>query len=317
MKKYLFLGIDGGGTQTKTALISKDSERVADAVWESINYNSVGEEQVVRVLEKILTWAYQHLEKDTELLGIGICAAGTSNINARHIIQKTIDSQHFQGKLLITGDQKAALMGALGHMNGVVLIVGTGSICYGMDSSGREARTGGWGHRIDDVGSGYDLGRCILAAIVQAHDGRGPQTVLTDLVFDKYQFSSIEDVIHFVYSPNTHKQTIAALSTLLEPAFVQHDPVAIKIANRAVQNWVQLVTPVVESLHMQNSTLSLCGGVASKNTYMQKLFSSQIAAIFPSLQLVPPKASAAVGAAWLVQYEYTSTRPESSGNFLL
>ena len=55
---------------------------------------------------------------------------------------------------IIFGDQHAALYGAHCQGKGIILIAGTGSVCYGMDGMGGEARAGGWGYLIDDEGSG-------------------------------------------------------------------------------------------------------------------------------------------------------------------
>ena len=69
-------------------------------------------------------------------------------------------------------DQETALAGALGAPCGMVLIAGTGSICFGRDAVVKQPGSGGYGHKIDDEGSGYALGRDALAAVVRAQDGR-------------------------------------------------------------------------------------------------------------------------------------------------
>ncbi len=58
----------------------------------------------------------------------------------------------------------------------------TGSIVYGVNSDGVEARSGGWRHLLADEGSGYGIALCGLQAIARAADGRGIPTQLTDLM---------------------------------------------------------------------------------------------------------------------------------------
>ncbi|MEI3013924.1 MAG: hypothetical protein V8T36_03730 [Ruthenibacterium lactatiformans] len=84
-------------------------------------------------------------------------------------------------------------------------MAGTGSICFGRDAAGKTARSGGYGHKIDDEGSGYALGRDALAAVVRAQDGRGPRTLLTDLVFAQLKVVDVGGLVQFTYDPQTEK----------------------------------------------------------------------------------------------------------------
>lgn len=300
MKRSLFLGIDGGGTKTKASLISADREWSRCGVWRAINYNSVGKEQVMQVMREILTWARNECPQEDRICGIGIAAAGISNGDAAALLQAEANHAGFQdAKIRVMGDHQAALMGAMGRMEGMILIVGTGSICLGVDSDGNERRTGGWGHIFDDWGSGYDIGRQILAAIARAHDGRGKPTVLTEMVFSKYALSKMEDLIRMVYSPETKKQDIARLAQLLEPALAEQDEAAIAIGENTVASWCELVRPVAERCKMAEPVLALCGSIAQHNVYLQQHFEKEIGRSLPGLKIVMPQNDASVGAALL------------------
>ncbi len=85
----------------------------------------------------------------------------------------------------IAHDSVTGYLSVLGNRSGVVLAVGTGSVILGVGSD-RVARVDGWGHLLGDAGSGFWLGREALAAVLRAHDGRGPQTALTDAVLERY-----------------------------------------------------------------------------------------------------------------------------------
>ena len=118
----------------------------------------------------------------------------------------------------------------------VPVIAGTGSICYGQSTDGREARSGGWGHLIDDEGSAYALGRDILRAVVRAADGRAPATALTELVAQRLGALGVQPVIRFTYAPTTTKKEIAALAPLLDPALQQGDAAAAAAMRKALYN---------------------------------------------------------------------------------
>lgn len=297
MKQDLFLGIDGGGTQTKAVLVDQNGSTIDRSMWNALNYNSVGPKQLTAVLHGIVSWANNH----GTLAGIGIAAAGVGNVDARNAIQAAINAFQNHAPVTLMGDHEAALMGAFEQMCGMVLVVGTGSICYGRNRKGAERRTGGWGHKVDDLGSAYDIGSSIIAAAVQAQDGRIPHTELSNLVLEHYGFSDMSEMIQFVYAPDTRKQDIAQAGTLLQTALEADDAIAWKIADRVTNEWVRMVLPVANGLDMSDGMLALCGSVAQNNLHLRRMFISKIQAWLPVLRIVSPKASACEGAAWMAQ----------------
>ena len=95
-----------------------------------------------------------------DCLGICIGSAGTGNEDAVAFLKETFMEGGFLCRLLITGDHVTALKGAFKNACGILLIAGTGAICYGQTGSGEEpVRAGGFGHLIDDGGSAYAIGR--------------------------------------------------------------------------------------------------------------------------------------------------------------
>jgi len=62
---------------------------------------------------------------------------------------------------------------------GVTVDAGTGSMARGWASDGREAGSGGWGSTLGDEGSGYWISLKAMVAVLQAHDGRIAETLLT------------------------------------------------------------------------------------------------------------------------------------------
>ena len=58
----------------------------------------------------------------------------------------------------IVNDSVVGWAGSLGLSSGINLVAGTGSIAYGRNDAGEEARAGGWDERFSDEGSCYWLG---------------------------------------------------------------------------------------------------------------------------------------------------------------
>ncbi len=290
------LGIDGGGTKTAVTIADLQGKVLLTFETGAININGESVENVRKNLQGIFS------EAGTRFGGLESCkaacigAAGISNPEARQLLENTVHETGYTGRLLITGDHQTALYGALGVPTGIILIAGTGSICYGKNSAGEEHRTGGYGYLIDDEGSGYAMGRDILTAVVRAHDGRGEKTLLTQKVFDRLGVSSIGEIIGFLYHKDTNKRDIAALAPILTQAYAEGDAVAGKIVQKCCQELVQLMEPVVERLGLDHCALATAGSILLKDKTIRTGFTAGVAAKYPAILCKIPESDASYGA---------------------
>jgi N-acetylglucosamine kinase-like BadF-type ATPase len=78
---------------------------------------------------------------------------------------------------------------------GVTVDAGTGSMARGWSYDGREAGSGGWGSTLGDEGSGHWISMQAMAALLQAHDGRIAETMLTAPVLRHFGMSDVLDMV--------------------------------------------------------------------------------------------------------------------------
>lgn len=290
------LGIDGGGTKTAVCAADLQGRVLLTFGTGAININGESVENVRANLRRIFSEAGTQFGGLESCKAVCIGAAGISNQKARHMLESTVRETGYAGKLLITGDHQTALYGALGIPTGIILIAGTGSICYGKNSAGEEHRTGGYGYLIDDEGSGYAIGRDILTAVVRAHDERGEKTLLTQKVFNQLGVSSIGEIIGFLYHKDTNKRDIAALAPILTQAYAEGDGVAGKIVRKCCRELVQLIGPVVERLGLDNCALAMAGSILQKDENIRTGFMAGVAAKYPAILCKTPENDASYGA---------------------
>ncbi|MGB8454078.1 MAG: BadF/BadG/BcrA/BcrD ATPase family protein [Anaerocolumna sp.] len=297
MKDYV-IGMDGGGTRTSVLIADKEHGILDKYVKGSINYNGSNKLLVDSILKDIFQSAVErgYLKEACKAVCIG--AAGVSNPLVKENILTIIRDMGFLCPVSLVGDQEAAFYGAFKTSSGIILISGTGSICYGKDKEGNAYRTGGFGHLIDDTGSGYAIGKDILKAVVQAYDGRRESTILTGLVFSFLKINNINQLISYVYDRDRSKKDIAGLSPLIEKAIDRKDKCAQEIIVKNVYDLGDLVTPVAN--HMNGEIpLAVSGSVLLNNRYIYDGFAERMKYLHPNISVFRSNNPAADGAVTL------------------
>jgi len=291
-------GLDGGGTKTKVAIADESGRMVETFTSGPINYNGQDERVVERNIEEIVTRIGMVCGSLEHCAHICLGAAGISAAGVTERLTAAIRNAGYRGGLTLAGDHETALYGALSQPHGIILIAGTGSICYGRNEQGCTHRTGGFGHLIDDEGSGYSIGRQLLEALVQASDGRIPPTVVSERIYETLQLpnGSLNEVIGFVYDPQRTKKDIAALAPILSEACSVGDMAALNIARHSAEALFELLAPVAERLGLQSGNLALAGSVLLHNSFIQSSLRERIAESYPGLSCILPKHDAAWGA---------------------
>ncbi len=296
MGRYV-VGLDGGGTKTEVVVCDLNGKIVSQFKSGAINVNGESVKNVENNLSSIFKKITEAAGPSDEFICTCVGAAGISNSAARETLKKSIVNSGYSGKLIISGDHETALYGALGKADGIIIIAGTGSICYGKNKQKEEHRTGGFGYLIDDEGSGYAIGRDILSAIVRAFDGRSQCTALADMVFSQLKVNSIEELIGYIYNKETNKRDIAKLAPNLTNACALGDKTALEIADKCSNELLKLVKPIVDKLDLQDTEIALSGSILINDDYIRNNFLKKLLAVYPGIKWSYPKAGAAYGAA--------------------
>lgn len=263
MKRY-YIGIDGGGTGTKISLADEAYCLKEQFGAGAFNLNGQSREQARETIRSIFCTLKEKGYRPQDCAGAGIGMAGISNPEAGSFLKNAFSEEGFAGRMELFGDHQTALAAVWPECRGIVLIAGTGSVCYGTDGFEKEARSGGWGHIIGDEGSAYAIGRDILTAVARAFDGRDGKTLLSEAVMRKPGFERMEEIVQYVYAPERSKKEIAAFATLIEPAAKAGDQKAREIEGRCADGLAQLFAAVYRKLP-EEKNVALAGSVLEKN----------------------------------------------------
>ena len=280
-------GIDGGGTHTRIELRDMDNHVLRQGEFGPFNINSIGETAFRSLLREIFDWC-GGMEACARLC---VGAAGISNPKVGGILAEELATTGFAGQWKLCGDQEIALRGAVDGA-GLVVIAGTGSICFGKNAAGETARSGGFGHLIDDGGSGYAIGRDVLAGAVRSVDGRLEGSKILQAVCQRLG-GGPEKIVPFVYSPETDKAAIAKFS-YVALKLAPEDRASAEILRREAGELASLVKAVQRRLAMPGCAIALLGGLLTEENAYRKVVAEELSALG---QVVDAKHSALWGAA--------------------
>ncbi|GAB4840707.1 hypothetical protein Ancab_021474 [Ancistrocladus abbreviatus] len=305
----VILGVDGGATSTVCvcmSLLPFSDPNLPDplpvlgrAIAGCSNHNSVGEAAAREALEQVMAEAL--IKAGSTRDDVRAVCLGVSGVNQpkdqerilnwlRHIFPSLVE-------IYVHNDAVAALAsGTMGKLHGCVLIAGTGSISYGFTEEGKEFRAGGGGPILGDWGSGYGIAAQALTAVVRAHDGRGPWTMLTTSILENLGLSSPDELIGWTYADASWAR-IAALVPVVVSCAEAGDEIADKILVEAVKELAACVKAVVHGLHLggedgsHSFPIVMVGGVlqANKKWDIGKEVMNCICEAYPGAYPIRPK----------------------------
>lgn len=292
-REPLLLGVDGGGSKTAALVASLDDAGGIHILGRgfagSSNFLLAGKEPSVASLNQAVDQALGEAGVDCHSMDCTVLAlAGSTSPNVRSVVSAWTKSRKLTSHVVIIHDVYPVLVSGTDHAWGIALIVGMGSVAFGVDPAGATITRGGWGHWFGDKGSGFDLGRKALAAVVESADDIGPETMLTDMVLQKLGTSNPREILKYLSSGVDTRRDIAAIAPIVLDAAERHDRVARLIISDAVAEAVKLVASVSKGLALSRPyPLALAGGVVSGSQY----FRDELSELLSRMQPAPEKIS--------------------------
>jgi len=301
-QQRLFLGVDGGASKTAALVTDENGTPLGRGLAGGSNHLRIGIEQATRNIERAVNIALVQAGIAIRQVAYAYCGIAGSDHPAHR--QQVVDSLSIffpRGNFTVDNDARIALTGAIGFGPGVVVIAGTGSVAFGRNPNGEEARAGGWGPTIGDEGSGYQIARHGLSAIVRAHDGRGQQTKMTELLCYEYDMCDPDELPRFVYATTTHADDIARYGRLVIEAAEAGDPVAMAILDEAGHELGYTVLAVARRLGLTSGEVPVAyvGGAFHAGEMLLAPMCNAIAASAPHATVAPPRRTPVEGAAMM------------------
>ena len=276
----LFLGVDGG--QSGSVAI------IGDAEGRIIGMGRGPAWRHERALERAVNLACAG-SGPFESACFGL-SGGVSGEEAA--IRNRFPASHY----VFTHDAAAALTGALAGSPGVIAIAGTGSIAFGRNRSGEEARAGGWGYIFGDEGGAFDLVRGALRAALRQEEGWGPPTALREVLLSAAGAANANHLMHRFYTAEFPRERVAAFASLIDQAAATGDAVAQELLKSAAQSLATIVGAARQRIFSPGEAVqvSYSGGVFASPVVLARF--RMLVELEDGASVAPPRYPPAAGA---------------------
>lgn len=252
--KY-FIGIDGGGTKTAAIIQSEDKSREASIVLPGSNNTYIGMDASLTIIKDAVTALTRDVGADfNDVASVFVGIAGASSNDYINICSNMLRTMLPYAKAEVGVD--ALNLIAMLENDGVVLICGTGSICFAR--KGDELSRIGGNADFDPYGSGTHIGKGSLMLSLLIHDGRKPDCLLNKMVEEKFGsrvFGKVSDLM------KAERSFWASFAPLVFKAAEQGDKAAEEILDVNMRYLAEMVNRASEIIGMDSFELVTGGGI--------------------------------------------------------
>lgn len=302
MSTGYYLGVDGGGTKTRFALIDGAGQLLAQAQLGTTYHPEIGLDGVRDVLRRGIADVLQQAGIGADALGFaffGLPAHGEDS-RATAALDLIPADVLGHGRYRCDNDTVCGWAGSLACEDGLNVVAGTGSIGYGQ-RQGVGARAGGWGEAFSDEGSAHWIAMQGLNVYSRMSDGRLPKGALHGIFNSALKIEHDLDICALIYGPDAYTRGgVAQLSPLVAQAAREGDAAARDIFSRAGQELAAIVDAMRVSLAFpagETVPVSYSGGAFSAGDLLLAPFHAALQAAYPHYDVRLPLHEPHYGAA--------------------
>ena len=269
MTKFV-IGIDAGGSHTRALYgrlrAVKEMGVLQEAVLGPGNYRQIGQNGIQSLVRELIEY-FDLAVAETQVVA-GFSGAGTPE-SCSQIRTLFYEAGFCNQNVEVTSD--AGLLMAALNGEGIVLIAGTGSICFGRTSTGgTEVRAGGYGYKMVSEAGGYRLGIQAIDAALKIADGRTQEpTTLYQAVCQNFGLKDLQKIVPHLY-PGDHtndevvtdvREKVAGLAPAVFAAAAAGDGVAASLIFQMIDDLADHVRAVYNKLNSPKVSVGLYGGL--------------------------------------------------------
>jgi N-acetylglucosamine kinase-like BadF-type ATPase len=310
------LGMDGGGRKTYAVLTDEGGEVLGGGESGASNWEIAGEEGARQALTAAATDAIEASgvsEDDVAAVVLGLAGFDWASDEQRLLGLSARVAPDAPRR--IVNDAFIALRAGTTESWGIAVIAGTGTVAVGRDPVGNEFRTIGEGRTFGDFGDEFDVSELAVAAVADQYTGRGPATILTEMLLERLGESSVETMLERLArnDPRLRSPELQNLTPMVLAATEGGDLVARTVLERIGQALGEAAGVVARRLNLSNLPVEvvLAGGLfRTPNRYLLDELELGVRRTAPRAEIKqltwPPVVGAALMAMELARIPITS-----------
>jgi len=292
---HYLIGVDAGGTKTAAAAYDSFSgERLCGAEGSQGSFSvdsASATENVINAIEACI----KIRGEVCEFICVGAAGLGDP-LKRKRLSDKLIEQ--FRCSVLVVDDGELGLYAALEGNDGLLVISGTGSIVYGKKGS-NVRRYGGWGHLLDDRGSGYDIAISVFRQMMVDHDDGKQMSPLSEAAMRFLQVEMVQEVVRFLYS--VPKGKIASVVPVVAKLAKEGDPQAVALLDCTGEKLAEMAANLCEKMQFEAVRIVPMGSILLKCEPVANSFREYVKRKLPGAQLVTSSNEPAKGGYYLYQ----------------
>ncbi|MCQ2430489.1 MAG: hypothetical protein MJ192_09175 [Clostridia bacterium] len=300
-----YLTAEGGGSKLLAVLYDENYNIINTARTTGSNLTCRREEDIIASMEDVIGRLIRPEYGVTEIIRLDQALLGCRDMFDR------ILSRHAPVRKSVHTEEGRTALAANECRYGLVAQSGTGSDAF-LIQPGLFHVVGGWGPHLGDEGSGYDIGLMTIRAVIYAQDGRGPATLLTELLKERFGYGNLWEMVGRLLNDPDMRRTVASCSLLCSKAAHGQDEVALDIYRRAADS---MADQVLAALRHTNGRLEgpvvTSGGAWKGHPSMFKHFCERIHAVYPDMPVTFPKFEPVAGPVFLRMMDEGLTEEEA------
>jgi N-acetylglucosamine kinase-like BadF-type ATPase len=294
----VIIAVDGGNSKTDVALVAPDGALIAHARGPLSSPHHVGVDGSLAVLERLLA----DVGLDGQRAEVAeVLLAGLDLPEEEDVLQRELEQRGWADATHVANDTFAVLRAGTDAGWGIAITCGAGLNCVGVGPDGRRVRFLALGDISGDFGGGYSVGMTALGAAVRSEDGRGPHTLLEQLVPAHFRLDTPSALARAIHFGSIERRRVTELPPLVLRAAAR-DEVAASIVTMLVDELVALVRAAATRLGLLDERVEVVvGGGVMRGADEQLLarIQAELHEIGTGLRLRRTSAPPVIGAALL------------------
>jgi N-acetylglucosamine kinase-like BadF-type ATPase len=306
------VAVDGGNSKTDLALVAADGTLLASVRGPGMPGHL--SEENVKIIADLLRSAVKASGSGPALSNIArdtvACVANVDLPDEERRLERMLAGQGWTQTTLVANDTFAVLRAGLDdepaagadRLWGVGVTCGAGINCAGMAPDGRKEGFLALGAITGDWGGGGTLGMDAQWWAIRAEDGRGPQTMLRQLVPAHFRLAEPSDLAVALHLGQIGFERLGELAPLVFDAADSGDQVARDLVRKLADEIALMAGAVIRRLDLTSAAVPviLGGGVlAARNPLLIDTITAQIAIVAPESTVRVIEAAPVAGAALL------------------